>query len=179
MIAAVLISKLLQFAGAQAPRSLGAPAHAAIEMFGTSAVLSFPKFWYFSGIFLVGGEEGLKPMTEQQNPAYRFADFELQPRERRLLQAGETIPLTPKVFEILQLLVSRAGHAVSKDDMMAAIWPGRFIAESNLTKHIWTLRQSLGEGEQGGRFFETVPKLGYRYTAAVSRGASSPLFTAV
>jgi DNA-binding winged helix-turn-helix (wHTH) protein/tetratricopeptide (TPR) repeat protein/TolB-like protein len=106
-------------------------------------------------------------MTEQENPAYRFADFELQPRERRLLQAGETIPLTPKVFEILQLLVSRAGHAVSKDDIMAAIWPGRFVAESNLTKHVWTLRQALGEGDEGGRFIETLPKLGYRFVAPV------------
>jgi len=114
-------------------------------------------------------------MTEQENPAYRFADFELQPRERRLLQAGETIPLTPKVFEILQLLVSRAGHAVSKDDMMAAIWPGRFVAESNLTKHIWTLRQSLGESEQGDRFIETLPKLGYRFIAPVSQGGPTPI----
>ncbi len=109
-------------------------------------------------------------MKEQGNPAYRFGDFELQPEERRLLQAGEPVPLTPKVFEILHLLVGRAGHAVSKDEIMAAIWPDRFVAESNLTKHIWTLRQALGEGEEEGRFIETLPKLGYRFFAPVSRG---------
>lgn len=109
-------------------------------------------------------------MMEQENPVYRFADFELQPKERRLLQAGETVALTPKVFEILLLLADRAGHAVSKDEIMSAIWPGRFVAESNLTKHIWTLRQALGEGEEGGRFIETLPKLGYRFLPPVSRG---------
>jgi len=52
---------------------------------------------------------------------------------------------------------------------MAAIWPDRFVAESNLTKHIWTLRQALGESEEGGSFIETLPKLGYRFLAPVSR----------
>ncbi|HSC18102.1 MAG TPA: winged helix-turn-helix domain-containing protein [Rhizomicrobium sp.] len=114
-------------------------------------------------------------MIEQGNPVYRFGDFELQPEERRLLQAGEAIPLTPKVFEILHLLVGRAGHAVSKDEIMATIWPGRFVAESNLTKHIWTLRQALGEGDEGGRFIETLPKLGYRFLAPVCREAELTL----
>ncbi|HEX4157241.1 MAG TPA: winged helix-turn-helix domain-containing protein [Rhizomicrobium sp.] len=108
-------------------------------------------------------------MVQQDNPTYRFADFELQPDERRLLHGCDVIPLTPKVFEILRLLVERAGHAVSKDEIMAAIWPARFVAESNLTKHIWTLRQALGENEEGGRFIETVPKLGYRFVAPVTR----------
>jgi len=105
-------------------------------------------------------------MVLQENSVYRFADFEL-------LQRGETIPLTPKVFEILQLLVGRAGHAVAKDEIMAAIWPDRVVAESNLTKHIWTLRQALGESEEGGRFIETLPKLGYRFVAPVVLGEAA------
>ncbi|HEX3944550.1 MAG TPA: winged helix-turn-helix domain-containing protein [Rhizomicrobium sp.] len=107
-------------------------------------------------------------MDEQEKSAYRFADFQLQPAERRLLRGEEAIALTPKAFEILRLLVERAGHAVSKDEIMTTIWPDRFVAESNLTKHIWTLRQALGESQEGGRFIETVPKLGYRFVAPVT-----------
>ncbi|MBV9570981.1 MAG: transcriptional regulator [Alphaproteobacteria bacterium] len=110
-------------------------------------------------------------MTDQDDLAYWFSDFELQPAERRLIHAGISIPLTPKVFEILELLVKHAGRVVTKDDIMAAIWPGRFVADSNLTKHIWTLRRALGESDEGGRFIETVSKTGYRFAAPVRRTA--------
>lgn len=112
-------------------------------------------------------------MIQRQELAYCFAGFELQPAERRLIQGGTAIALTPKAFDILLLLVERAGHVVTKDDLMAVIWSGRSVAESNLTKHIWTLRQALGESEEGGRFIETVPKIGYRFVAPVAASAPS------
>ena len=112
-------------------------------------------------------------MTEQENLVYRFAEFELQPAERRLLHGKEPISLTPKVFEILRLLVGRAGHAVSKDEIMASIWPGRFVAESNLTKHIWTLRQALGESPEGGRFIRDGAQAGLSLCCSRHRHAAS------
>lgn len=112
-----------------------------------------------------------KSMMQREDLAYRFAGFELQPGERRLVQDGQPIPLTPKVFEILQLLVERAGHVISKDELLAALWPGRFVLESNLTKHIWLLRKALGESEEGGSYIETVSKVGYRFVAPVTRTA--------
>jgi DNA-binding winged helix-turn-helix (wHTH) protein/TolB-like protein/Tfp pilus assembly protein PilF len=98
---------------------------------------------------------------------YRFKDFELEPDERRLSGAGKPIALTPKVFDTLVLLVERAGHVVSKDELMRLLWPRGYVDESNLTKHIWLIRRALGEGDHDSRFIETVPKLGYRFVAPV------------
>ena len=99
---------------------------------------------------------------------YRFRDFELEPDERRLSEAGKPVALTPKVFDTLVLLVERCGHVVSKDELMRLLWPRGYVDESNLTKHIWLIRRALGEGEEGSRFIETVPKLGYRFVAPVT-----------
>lgn len=108
-------------------------------------------------------------MSAQENPVHRFADCELDVRERRLLVHGQPMALTPKVFDTLVLLVERAGHVVSKDELMTALWPRGFVHESNLTKHIWLIRRALGDGEEESRYIETVPKLGYRFVAPVQR----------
>ncbi len=108
-------------------------------------------------------------MSALEKPVYRFGEFELDPEERRLSAHGESITLTPKVFDTLVLLVEQAGHAVSKDELMHALWPRGFVDESNLTKHIWLIRKALGEVERETRCIETVPKLGYRFVASVQR----------
>jgi len=108
-------------------------------------------------------------VSELGKSVYRFAEFELDPQERRLLSRGKPITLTPKVFETLVLLVERAGHAVSKDELMAALWPRGFVHESNLTKHIWLIRKALGDSEDAATCIETLPKFGYRFIAPVVR----------
>jgi len=117
-------------------------------------------------------------MSVLEKPVYRFRDFELEPDERRLSAAGKSIALTPKVFDTLVLLVERAGHVVSKDELMKVLWPRGYVEESNLTKHIWLIRRALGDGEHDSRFIETVPKLGYRFVAPVTRGRPSAAGTA-
>ncbi len=113
-------------------------------------------------------------MAELENLVYRFKGFELEPAEQRLSQAGRSIALTPKVFDTLVLLVERAGHVVSKDELMKVLWPRGYVDESNLTKHIWIIRRALGDGEQDSRFIETVPKRGYRFIAPVTRELATP-----
>jgi DNA-binding winged helix-turn-helix (wHTH) protein/tetratricopeptide (TPR) repeat protein len=110
-------------------------------------------------------------MSAMEKPVYRFGEFELDPEERRLLAHGQPVTLTPKVFDTLVLLVEHAGHAVSKDELMHALWPRGFVDESNLTKHIWLIRKALGDAEHEGRCIETVPKRGYRFVAPVQRVA--------
>jgi DNA-binding winged helix-turn-helix (wHTH) protein/tetratricopeptide (TPR) repeat protein len=112
-------------------------------------------------------------VSAPEKSVYRFAEFELDPRERRLLAGGAPVTLTPKVFETLVLLVERAGHAVSKDELMSALWPRGFVHESNLTKHIWLIRKALGDTEDAARFIETLPKLGYRFIAPVHCGSAN------
>jgi DNA-binding winged helix-turn-helix (wHTH) protein/tetratricopeptide (TPR) repeat protein len=114
-------------------------------------------------------------MSTLENRIYRFAAFTLEPAERRLSEAGKTIALTPKVFDTLVLLVERAGHIVSKDELMRLLWPRGYVDESNLTKHIWLIRRVLGDGEHESRFIETVPKAGYRFVAPVTTVPSAPL----
>ena len=113
-------------------------------------------------------------MSTLGNPVYRFAGFTLDPAERRLSAAGKAIALTPKVFDTLVLLVERAGHVVSKDELMKELWPRGYVDESNLSKHIWLIRRALGEGENESHLIETVPKVGYRFIAQVSAAQSPP-----
>ena len=112
-------------------------------------------------------------MSAQEKFVYRFAECELDPCERRLRVRGHAVTLTPKVFDTLVLLVERAGHVVSKDDLMSALWPRGFVHESNLTKHIWLIRRALGDGDDESRYIETVPKLGYRFVAPVQAVAAN------
>ena len=113
------------------------------------------------------------PIAHQECETYRFGTFDLQPTERRLLSDGIPVPLTPKVFGLLELLVSRAGQLVSKEELLATLWPNRFVLESNLTKQIWFLRKALGDGEEGGRYIETVPKVGYRFISPVTHNPAA------
>ncbi len=77
------------------------------------------------------------------------------------------MPLTPKVYEVLQLLVQNSGHMLGKDELLKAVWPDSFVEEGNLTRNISTLRAALGDNSDDHRYIETVPKRGYRFIANV------------
>jgi DNA-binding winged helix-turn-helix (wHTH) protein/tetratricopeptide (TPR) repeat protein len=109
--------------------------------------------------------------AEKASPdQYGFGPFRLEVRERRLMRDGETLALQPKVFETLVFLVENAGRLMTKESLMAALWPDAVVEESNLTKNIWTIRRVLGESEGGGAYIETVPRVGYRFVAPVRIG---------
>jgi TolB-like protein/DNA-binding winged helix-turn-helix (wHTH) protein/TPR repeat protein len=103
----------------------------------------------------------------RSNHFYEFGPFVLNPAERTLLRDGVPVPLRPKVFDTLLLLVKNSGHLVEKDELIRSLWPGQFVDEGNLNKTISVLRQVLGESTEGNHFIETVPKSGYRFAAAV------------
>lgn len=108
---------------------------------------------------------------------FEFGDFILVPKERLLLRGGEPVPLTPKAFDLLVVLVSRSGHLVSKDDLLHEVWPDTFVEEVNLTVNISFLRKALDRGRNGIGMIQTVPTHGYRFVgpvmarAAAARGA--------
>src|SRR2546428_330511 len=101
-------------------------------------------------------------MSKQAKPVYEFGSFRLDAGEHLLLRNGEAIPLSPKVFETLVVLVANSRHIVEKSELMERLWPDTFVDEGNLTRNISLLRKALGED-----YIETVPKLGYRFTADV------------
>ncbi len=106
-------------------------------------------------------------MSRQARHLYQFGTFRLDTAERQLLRDGEPVPLTPKAFETLVLLVERSGHLVEKEELMKTLWPDSFVEEANLTNNVWTLRKILGGDQYGQRYIETVPKRGYRFIASV------------
>jgi DNA-binding winged helix-turn-helix (wHTH) protein/tetratricopeptide (TPR) repeat protein len=107
-------------------------------------------------------------------PIYTFGPFRLDPAEQVLLRDGKPLEITPKDFGVLVVLVRNAGRIVTKDMLLAEVWPGSVIEEGNLARHIFNLRQLLGGGasetaEAGATpYIETVPKRGYRFLAPVS-----------
>ena len=101
---------------------------------------------------------------ETSSPSgFEFGPYRVEPAERRLTHHGEPIRIPPKALEMLIVLVGRAGRVVSKEDLLAAVWPGTFVEEGNLTVNMTTLRRALADGD----YIETVPKLGYRFSADV------------
>src|SRR5687767_11062309 len=117
-------------------------------------------------------------MSLEKRRIYEFGNFSLDTAERRLMRDGVPIPLTPKVFETLQVLIENAGSLVEKDALMRAIWQDRFVEESNLTFNIKMLRKALGDDAGHPRFIETVPRSGYRFIGAIadSRGEADSSF---
>src|ERR1700720_234828 len=98
---------------------------------------------------------------------YEFGSYHLDAVERVLLRDGQPVTLPPKDLETLLVLVERAGHIVEKEELLEKVWPGVFIEEGNLARHIFNLRQVLGDTEDGRKYIETIPRRGYRFIAAV------------
>ena len=98
----------------------------------------------------------------------QFGDFRLDASRRLLLRSGELVPLTPKVFDTLLYLVEHCGMLLSKEELMAAVWPDTVVEENNLGQNISKLRVVLGESRTENRYIATVPGRGYRFVAAVS-----------
>jgi TolB-like protein/DNA-binding winged helix-turn-helix (wHTH) protein/Tfp pilus assembly protein PilF len=108
-------------------------------------------------------------MDRQVNHLYEFGSFRLDPREHTLLRDGRPIPLRPKVFDMLLVLIENRGHLVDKEQLMNLVWQEQFVEEGNINKNISMLRRALGEGDDGQQFIETVPKRGYRFIGDVRK----------
>ncbi|MEP6703217.1 MAG: winged helix-turn-helix domain-containing protein [Acidobacteriota bacterium] len=109
-------------------------------------------------------------MSAENGQSFEFGEFRFDITEKSLHLDGAPVPLTPKVFDTLQILVANAGRLVDKETLMSSIWPGRFVEESNLTHNIKVLRKALGDSAASPTFIETVPRRGYRFIADVRDG---------
>src|SRR5580700_5632768 len=98
---------------------------------------------------------------------YEFGPFRVDAEKETLLRAGEPVPLTPKTFQILLVLVRRNKELVTKDELMKAVWPDTFVEEANLSRNIFMLRKALGESPEDHRYVLTVPGRGYRFAEDV------------
>src|SRR5262245_29932230 len=108
---------------------------------------------------------------------HRFGSFALDVRARELRSGDRSVMLQAQSFEILRLLLDRAGHVVARDEFRKRLWPdGTFVDyEHSLNAAIKRLRNLLGDDAEQPRFIETVPRRGYRFIAPVfGNGAASP-----
>src|SRR5687767_1623415 len=94
---------------------------------------------------------------------YSFDVFRVDPVERLLFNGDREVPLTPKVFDTLLVLLENSSHVLTKQELMQKVWPDSFVEENNLAQNISVLRKAIGEG-----FIQTVPKRGYRFVGDVS-----------
>ena len=111
-------------------------------------------------------------MEQQAKHLYEFGSFWLDADERLLLRTGEAVPLTPKAFDLLLALITQPGHLLEKEVLLKTVWPDSFVEENNLADNIFKLRKALGEGENGQKFIETIPKRGYRFVATVTESVA-------
>jgi len=109
-------------------------------------------------------------MTSLANNLYRFGEFSLDPQGRALTRGEEAVPLTPKAFDVLLLLIQNAGRTVTKDELLKSAWPDSFVEESNLTQTIFMVRKALDEAPDR-RYIVTVQGQGYRFVVPVTEAA--------
>jgi predicted ATPase/DNA-binding winged helix-turn-helix (wHTH) protein len=101
--------------------------------------------------------------------AVTFGPFRLFPAQQLLLENGRPLRLGSRAFGILVALVERAGELVTKEELVAKVWPNIAVQENNLRVNMAALRRMLGDGQAGNRFIATAPGRGYRFVAQLSR----------
>ena len=98
---------------------------------------------------------------------FHFDECALDVGERRLLRGAETVRLSPKTYDVLVVLVRQSGRLVTKDELLAHVWPESFVEEGILNVHVAALRKALGDDTRPPAYIETVVRSGYRFIAAV------------
>ena len=99
---------------------------------------------------------------------FHFDEFALDVGERRLLRGTDTVRLSPKAYDVLVALVRQSGRLVTKDELLAQVWPESFVEEGILNVHVAALRKALGDDTRPPAYIETVVRSGYRFIAAVT-----------
>ena len=105
----------------------------------------------------------------------RFGTFQLDPQAGQLLKSGRVIRLKPQPFRLLQLLISRPGELVTRDEIRDLLWDADTFVdfEQGMNTAVRQIREALGDDAETPIFVETVPKRGYRFIAPVDAGASA------
>jgi DNA-binding winged helix-turn-helix (wHTH) protein len=102
------------------------------------------------------------------NYATSFGSFSLIPARQLLLEAGRPVSVGSRAIELLRVLIERQGELVSKEELIARVWPNTFVDQGSLSVHIAALRRVLGEGRDGNHYIANVSGHSYRFVAPVS-----------
>src|SRR5215510_14192155 len=100
---------------------------------------------------------------------YEFGPFSLDSSKKLLTSCGKSLPLTPKAFDTLLVLVEHAGQVMEKEELLRLVWTDTVVEEGNLTFNIHALRKALGERPSEHKYILTVPGRGYCFVAATRK----------
>src|ERR671919_1179622 len=104
--------------------------------------------------------------------SYKFGPFLVDGGAYRLIKNGQTVPLSPKIIDLLLFLAARPSALVSKDELFRALWPDVAVTDNALTQAISELRQALGDDAANPKYVQTVARRGYRFISPVEPIAS-------
>lgn len=98
----------------------------------------------------------------------RFGPFQLDTSQKRLFEKGIELPIEPKLFDLLMLLITHTHQLVSREFIVESLWSGRYVTDNAINKQIANLRKLLNDDPKQSKYIQTVPKLGYRFICDVS-----------
>ena len=97
---------------------------------------------------------------------FRFGEFVLDGDTRELWRGHQVVPLSPKAFQLLEILIENHPKAMTKGALQDLLWPNTFVVEKNLANLVAEIRQALGDSAEHPRFLRTVPRFGYAFLDA-------------
>lgn len=103
----------------------------------------------------------------------KFADCILDLRTRQLERQGRVVPLEPKVYELLEVLIRRRPAVVTNNELDELLWPQVYVERTSLTRLVSELRSAIGDTPRGSRVIRTAYKTGYAFCADVTGIASA------
>jgi len=105
---------------------------------------------------------------------FRFGDICLDAGDETLTRGGEKLGVNHRGFQVLRLLVERAGQTVSKQEFFDTVWADTFVEDNSLTVAITTLRKALGDDARNPKYIQNIPRKGYRFIAEVEESSAKP-----
>ncbi len=100
--------------------------------------------------------------------AIHFGPYRIYPGQRLVMEAEHPVRLGRRAMDILLILLEHAGNVVSKQELIARVWPKSVVEDINLRVHMAALRKALGDGQAGQRYIITVAQRGYSFVAPYS-----------
>jgi DNA-binding winged helix-turn-helix (wHTH) protein len=123
-----------------------------------------------SWAILAPARSGAAPLSRSMNIA--FADCSVDFKARQLTRGGRIVPLEPKMFQLLEVLIERRPAVVSNSELDEILWPKVYVARTSLTRLISELRALIGDSPRESRIIRTVYKTGYAFCADVMAGTT-------
>ena len=109
-----------------------------------------------------------------ENPVvFRFAEFQVREREFSILKGNVNVPVEPRAFRVLLVLLRNPQKVITKDELLDIVWDDVEVTDNSLTRSIVKLRQALGDDARSPRLIETVAKVGYRFVCKVEVSADA------